>query len=184
MLILVGILSACAQTPGPAKGTGGGTLSPTLSTDQGTLCPAFASWDRSGAKLLSSRALLAAKPATVFQFFASWCANCGPQLLSLAESFGPASNTGLVVVLTGERYGQAKGKLDAIEGKLGRQITVVEDGSKEVSRLFGVCEENQSESACQLPAVRVCHNQGQQLLSAQGSQGGLVEQIRAVLPSP
>ncbi|MBF94903.1 MAG: hypothetical protein CMH58_07050 [Myxococcales bacterium] len=182
LLLSAGMLTACARTPVPV-----GTPSPPAASSQQeeqskALCPAFASWDRSGTKLLSSRAVLEAKPATIFQFFASWCAACGPQLRTLGQAFPADSNTGLVVVLSGERYGKAKGKLDAIEAQLKRQIIVIEDGSKEVSRLFGVCEENQSASACQLPAVRVCHRQGKQLLSAQGNKGGLVERIRAVLP--
>ncbi len=177
-------LSACAQTPtrvsshrvqtetsGPAKSA------------QPAICPSFASWDRTGTKLISSQDLLAQQSGTVLLFFASWCDQCGPQLRQLSTAFGAEGQAGLVVVLSGERYGKAKAKLDRIEAELGRKLLVVEDGSQEVSRLFGVCEENDVETACSLPAIRVCGDDARQLLALHGAQEDLVAKIQAVLPA-
>ena len=101
----------------------------------------------------------------------------------LGTAFGAEGQAGLVVVLSGERYGKAKAKLDRIEAELGRKLLVVEDGSQEVSRLFGVCEENDVETACSLPAIRVCGDDSRQLLALHGAQEDLVAKIQAVLPA-
>lgn len=182
-LVFCATLSACAQTPERVSSHQVTSASIESAADVApAICPSFASWDRTGSQLLSSQALLGQHSATVLLFFASWCDKCGPQLMELAQAFGSEGQAGLVVVLSGERYGKAKSKLDAIEAQLGRRLTVVEDGTHEVSRLFGVCEESQGETACTLPATRVCGRDARQLLALHGAQEGLVQQIRAVLP--
>lgn len=175
--LLTLLLFGCATSPPVAVPS-----APERARNPEAICPSFASWDRSGSQLLASTEIFQQQPVTVVAFFASWCKACGPQLLELGRALEGDSRAGILLVLSGERYGQAKKKLDNIERSLGRKLQLVEDGSREVSRLFGVCQENDAESVCNLPAIRVCSQKGKQLLALDGAKKGNAERVRSLLP--
>ena len=67
------LLSACATAQPEPRLAAEGLSKASAPAPKAEICPSFASWDRTGSKLMASRQLLERRPATVFLFFASWC---------------------------------------------------------------------------------------------------------------